>query len=556
MLELNKTYNCDCLEGLKKLDNNSVDLTVTSPPYDDLRSYKSDDFKWDFDIFKPIADELYRVTKEGGVLVWIVGDATVNGGETGSSFRQALYFQEIGFKIHDTMIYEKNSSTFPAKATSKRYSQVFEYMFVFTKGKIRGDITLIADKKNKWAGWTNWGKHTQYDKEGNLIKTSNNKPTPEFSLRNNIWRYTVSFNDKTSHPAVFPEKLAEDHILSWSVKGDIVLDPFMGSGTTAKMALLNGRNYIGFEKSKEYYEESLTRVAKYVGKTNDTVFEEEVNFTAGNEEDENNDKDAKLIKGLAQISRADADKEEEGKTALWNTLIEELNKYFNEQKLEILKSLKFTFASKSNDEKVKQVLTERGLFTGTTEEDIVVEAPVDTKETCIAESNKTNTELESSLAEQLKELKERCDTIESKCNESIETLQKENQGLKDELSVVNKKQDAIIHHLSALVDILKSDNDVVPNDASEKEEYIAPESNETEETPVELKKKRNYTYSADTKVVIITKENNGMVGKIIGFEGEPHDVTYKIELDDENHSVIERKKGEFKGVRGKRNSDV
>ena len=178
-MEINNIYNLDCLTGLKQLDDNSINLTVTSPPYDNLRTY-GDITDWNFDVFKPIAEELYRVTKPGGIVVWIVGDATVNGGETGSSFKQALYFQEIGFKIHDTMIYHKNSSAFPAKITSKRYTQIFEYMFVFVKGKIRDDIKLIADKRNKWAGWTNWGQHSQYDAEGNLLKTSNIKPIAEF----------------------------------------------------------------------------------------------------------------------------------------------------------------------------------------------------------------------------------------------------------------------------------------------------------------------------------------------------------------------------------------
>ena len=265
MLEVNKIYNCNCLEGLKQLDENSVDLTVTSCPYDNLRTY-GDVTDWSFDVFKPIADELYRVTKKGGIVVWVVGDAVVNGSETGSSFRQALYFMDKGFKLHDTMIYEKNSSAFPAARTSKRYTQIFEYMFVFVKGKIRNDISLIADKKNKWAGFTNWGENTQYDASGNLKKTGNIKPVPEFSLRNNIWKYSVGFNEKTGHPAVFPEKLAEDHILSWSLEGDLVLDPFMGSGTTAKMAVLNNRKYIGFEVNETYYDASLKRLAKYENK--------------------------------------------------------------------------------------------------------------------------------------------------------------------------------------------------------------------------------------------------------------------------------------------------
>lgn len=257
-MELNKIYNIDCLQGLKLLEDNSVDLTVTSPPYDDLRNYKG----YSFD-FENIAKELYRVTKTGGILVWIVGDATYKGSESGTSFRQALYFKECGFNLHDTMIYEKNSSSFPAARTSKRYTQIFEYMFVFSKGKIRNDISLLCDKPNKWAGHTNWGNNTQYDKDGNLKQTNNIKPVPEFSLRNNIWKYSVGFNDKTGHPAVFPEKLAEDHILSWSKENDVVLDPFMGSGTTAKMSILNNRNYIGFEISKEYCDMAEERLHKY-----------------------------------------------------------------------------------------------------------------------------------------------------------------------------------------------------------------------------------------------------------------------------------------------------
>ena len=355
MLELNKIYNKDCIDGLKELDNNSIDLTVTSPPYDDLRTYQDSEFAWNYDIFKDVAEQLYRVTKPGGVVVWVVGDAVVNGGETGTSFRQALYFQELGFKIHDTMIYEKNSSTFPAKATSKRYSQIFEYMFVFSKGKIRDDIKLIADKRNKWAGWTNWGTKTQYDKEGNLFKQKKNiKPTPEFSLRTNIWKYAVAFNDKTGHPAVFPEKLAEDHILSWSVEGDVVLDPFMGSGTTAKMAMLNKRNYIGFEKNTDYYEVSLKRVGKYDGQVNDNV--ETVITNDGDE----------------LIRNSENDKEEAGKTEIFNNIVEQLNEYLNDMSLSILKTLTLSFKSKANDKRVIETCKQYGI-SGYTKEEVVEE---------------------------------------------------------------------------------------------------------------------------------------------------------------------------------------
>jgi site-specific DNA-methyltransferase (adenine-specific) len=208
-----------------------VNLTVTSPPYDDLRDYEG----FDFD-FEAIAQELFRVTEDDGMLVWVVGDAVVNGGETGSSFRQALRFMDIGFKLHDTMIYEKNSSTFPAKRNGNRYTQIFEYMFVLAKGKV--ESRLICDKKNKWAG------HKDYS--GKLTN-----PVPDFSPRTNIWRYVTSTNG-VKHPAPFPELLAQDHILSWSKPGDVVYDPFMGSGTTAKMARLNDRSFVGSEMSANY----------------------------------------------------------------------------------------------------------------------------------------------------------------------------------------------------------------------------------------------------------------------------------------------------------------
>ena len=228
---LNTIFNENCLETMARMPDGFINLTVTSPPYDDLREYEG----FDFD-FEAIAQELFRVTHDDGMLVWVVGDAVVNGGETGSSFRQALRFMDLGFKLHDTMIYEKNSSTFPAKRNGNRYTQIFEYMFVFAKGKV--DSRLISDKKNKWAG------HKDYS--GKLTN-----PVPDFSPRTNIWRYVTSTNG-VKHPAPFPELLAQDHILSWSSPGDVVFDPFMGSGTTAKMAKLNDRSFVGSEISANY----------------------------------------------------------------------------------------------------------------------------------------------------------------------------------------------------------------------------------------------------------------------------------------------------------------
>jgi len=263
-MELNKIYNENCLDTMGKMKDDFIDLVITSPPYDELRDYTGET-EWNFDIFKRVAKELFRVMKQGGAVVWVVGDETINGSESGTSFRQALYFKDMGFNLHDTMIYEKNSSSFPARRISTRYTQIFEYMFVFSRGKPKAK--LICDKKNKWAGHTNWGNNTQYNKRGELLKTNNIKPVPAFSPRNNIWKYTVGFNDKTKHPAVFPEQLANDHIITWSEENDIIYDPFMGSGTVAKMAIQNNRKWIGSEISKEYCKIAQERIAKLRGET-------------------------------------------------------------------------------------------------------------------------------------------------------------------------------------------------------------------------------------------------------------------------------------------------
>ncbi len=135
MIEL---HNMDCMEYMKGLEDNAFDLTVTSPPYDNLRTYK-DSLEWSEDIWKAIIKELYRVTKQGGVVVWVVGDATIKGSETGTSFRQALWAMECGFNLHDTMFFEK-ASRIP---TQDRYYNVIEYMFIFSKGKpfLKFDLT-------------------------------------------------------------------------------------------------------------------------------------------------------------------------------------------------------------------------------------------------------------------------------------------------------------------------------------------------------------------------------------------------------------------------------
>jgi DNA modification methylase len=250
MIELNKIYNEDCLEGMKRIPDGFVDLTVTSPPYDNLRTYNGNIEQWSFEKFQGIAKELYRVTKQGGVVVWVVADATIKGSETGTSFRQALYFMDCGFNLHDTMIWNKQNCS--SVGSMNRYENTFEYMFVFSKGKPK-TFNIIKDKPNKRAGEIQSGSIRQRD--GSVKKTSNygKKAIEKFGRRSNVWDiFPAKSKKERLHPAPFPERLANDHILSWSDMGDVVLDPFMGSGTTAKMALLNGRKYIGFEISKEY----------------------------------------------------------------------------------------------------------------------------------------------------------------------------------------------------------------------------------------------------------------------------------------------------------------
>lgn len=242
-------YYENCLDTMSRLEDGSIDLTVTSPPYDNLRLYNG----YSFD-FEAVAKELYRITKDGGVVVWIVGDATVNGSETGTSFRQALFFKEIGFNIHDTMIYQKHNFSNPS---SNRYHQIFEYMFVFSKGKPK-TFNALKDRPNVEAGKVgSWGKNTSRQVDGTMVERKR-KVNTEFGMRYNIWR--VKTEMKPLHPAQFPEELARDHILSWSNPGDVVYDPFMGSGTTAKVAIETGRKYLGSEISAEYWEIAQKRI--------------------------------------------------------------------------------------------------------------------------------------------------------------------------------------------------------------------------------------------------------------------------------------------------------
>lgn len=261
----------DCIELMKSIPDGSIDLTVTSPPYDNLRTYENS-IDWNFKIFTKIARELYRVTKEGGVVVWVVGDATIDGSESGNSFRQALFFKKIGFNLHDTMIY----STSKMVMNHNRYEQEFEFMFCLSKGKPNTFNPIrIKTKYSSQIKRYNNGDLTNAKKEiSDAIRYRDEvSKVKDEKIKGNIWHYNTGYNHTSNdyyafeHPAIFPESLANDHILSWSNEGDTILDPFSGSGTTAKMAIRNKRNFIGFEKVEKYYRIAERRILEEIDKT-------------------------------------------------------------------------------------------------------------------------------------------------------------------------------------------------------------------------------------------------------------------------------------------------
>ena len=256
-LEINITHNESNLDTMAKMPDNFIDLVMTSPPYNGY-SFP----------FEDIAKELYRVMKVGGVIVWVVGDATVKGSESGTSFKQALFFKEIGFNLHDTMIYFKNS----LPKNHNRYEQDFEYMFVLSKGKpkvfnpIR--VPCLYPEKETARANSFFSETTELARSARSLKKR--EPVKADKIKGNIWKINVGAGHSTldkiafKHPAIFPEQLAHDHIISWSNAGDLVYDPFMGSGTTAKMAIQLGRNWVGSEISSEYCEIIRQRLSTYL----------------------------------------------------------------------------------------------------------------------------------------------------------------------------------------------------------------------------------------------------------------------------------------------------
>lgn len=245
----------DCLERMKEIPYGSVDLVVTSPPYDDLRLYGATFNGFTIENASALMVEVKRVLSEGGVMVWVVADQTINGSETGTSFRQALAAMHVGLSLHDTMIFEKAQAFGGSRYT---YLSAFEYMFVFCNGRRPRAFNPIIDRKNVRGGKTESTAKAGMRKDGS-IPDRIHKTANEFGKRKNIWTYGVGGGD-TGHPAVFPLKLATDHILSWSNPGDVVLDPFTGSGTTGVACVNTGRRFIGIERELTYYTMACRRL--------------------------------------------------------------------------------------------------------------------------------------------------------------------------------------------------------------------------------------------------------------------------------------------------------
>jgi site-specific DNA-methyltransferase (adenine-specific) len=246
----------DSLKVLRDFDDDCIDLTVTSPPYDNLRTYNGNNDQWGAHVWQGILRQLHRVTKEGGVVVWVVGDATIKGSETGTSFRQALFAMDVcGFRLHDTMIYEKINYV---PLTHNRYEQCFEYVFILSKGKpstfngIRIDCQESSRTVNRKTPNRKEDSHSIRYRDHSFVVN-------DTKLKSNIFRYGIG-HKSNGHPAPFPEQLAHDHIISWSNPGDTILDPFMGSGTTGVACVKTDRDFIGIELDPEYYAIAKDRI--------------------------------------------------------------------------------------------------------------------------------------------------------------------------------------------------------------------------------------------------------------------------------------------------------
>jgi DNA modification methylase len=255
---VNQILNYEAIDGMRMLPYECIPLTVTSPPFDDLRRFGG--FRWDFDVFREMAEQLWRITVSGGVVVWVVADTIVDGSETCTSARQKLHFKEIGFRVHHTMIMDKAGQRFPSRV---RYGTSLEYAFILSKGKPR-TVTLLRDRPNKKLKATQNFSRREY--AGGLRRVGRSKPVTEYGYRRAIWQYPTGWKLSTQddyafdHPALMHEDMAKDHIRSWSLPGELIFDPMAGAATTCKMALLENRRYLGFEIHEPYFQLAQRRM--------------------------------------------------------------------------------------------------------------------------------------------------------------------------------------------------------------------------------------------------------------------------------------------------------
>jgi site-specific DNA-methyltransferase (adenine-specific) len=247
-LSLNRIYCTDCVEGMKQIPGSSIDLVVTSPPYDSIRNYNG----FTFDLHAT-GQGIHRVLRDGGIAAMVLQDQTSNFGKSLTSFRTVLdWCDNIGFKLFECVIYRKYG---PEGAWWRnRFRVDHEYMPIFLKGNRPNYFDkepLKIPSKHGGKVMTGSGSRRTDGKTNHAVTRMIN-PT---KCRGTVWDYLMAGDKdpiKRKHPAPFPDQIPKDFIGCFCPPGGIVLDPFMGCGSTAMAALALGRRFIGFEISPEY----------------------------------------------------------------------------------------------------------------------------------------------------------------------------------------------------------------------------------------------------------------------------------------------------------------
>ena len=257
--ELNRVYTGECVKRMKYIPNNSVDLIVTSPPYDELRDYKGNS---SFDLHQ-VGIEVFRVLKEGGIAAMVIQDQTKNFGKSLTSFRTIIdWCDEIGFKLFETVIYRKNGSE--GAWWTKRFRVDHEYMPIFLKGERPQFFNKEPLKiKSKHGGKVMKGSGSR--KTNGETQETVTRAINSMKCRGTIWNYLMAGDKnplKRKHPAVFPDKIPFDFIQCFCPENGIVLDPFTGSGSTLVMAQKLGRYFIGFDIEESYCDVANQRLVE------------------------------------------------------------------------------------------------------------------------------------------------------------------------------------------------------------------------------------------------------------------------------------------------------